>query len=238
MFEFKADAFKGRHPYPITTYVDADATIQAFMDYMDGMGFARRAVSAQPGGLPKILEENGWSTERIEKSVAIQRRIGSLLRGFTLQNNIFIMAFQWDWFIYRIGRFVLWGLEQEKSPLLSMGLRDDLGRITARAVSRQLARLEFACGLKDVVSATAMEDIEELGLMRNIGAHNRWEVDEKYLASTKTVGPNGPWKIGEYRSYGDDEWLKLNLAMRRDGTPRIADAVAVRFKDLGEFPEE
>lgn len=237
MFDFKDGALDGKHSYPIRTYVDADSTIQAYMDYMDGLGFSRRAITAQPGGLEMVLETNGWSAERIEKSVAIQKRIAPLLRGFTLQNNIFIMAFQWDWFIYRIGRFALWGLEQENSPLLLKGLRKDLQRITALAVLKQVAHLELACDLKDTVTAAAMEDIEELGLMRNIGAHNRWEVDEKYMDKTKTVGPTGPWKIGEYRVYGDAEWLKLNVSMRRDGTWKIAEAIAVRFKDLGDFPE-
>lgn len=238
MFTFKEGVFDGKHPYPIRTYVDADSTIQAYMDYMDGLGFARKEITSRPGGLETVLEANGWSRERIEKSVAIQKRIGPLLRGFTLQNNIFVMAFQWDWFIYRIGRFVLWALAQEGRSELSAGLRHDLERLSFLEVSRQISRLELACGLSGTVNPRAIEDIQELHLMRNIGAHNRWEVDEKYLEMTKTVGPDGPWRIGEYRVYGDEEWLRLNLSLRRDGTYKIAEAVAIRFSGLGDFPEE
>ena len=50
----------------------------------------------------------------------------------------------------------------------------------------------------------------EMSRVRNLGIHNRWEVDNVYLANTDN---NGIWTLGEIRRVDQNEVLQWRIAL-------------------------
>jgi hypothetical protein len=51
----------------------------------------------------------------------------------------------------------------------------------------------------------SVECVREMSLVRNIGLHNRWEVDEGYLKQTNSTGL---WAVGDIRTVESTELLR------------------------------
>ena len=69
-------------------------------------------------------------------------------------------------------------------------------------------------------------------LVRNLGLHNRWEVDEKYLqfSSTKGLG------VGDLRLVEVEELHHWHAALVRLILD-LTSAVAIRYVDVPDFQE-
>ena len=76
-----------------------------------------------------------------------------------------------------------------------------------------------------------MQELVEMSLVRNLGLHNRWEVDERYMARTRRVGSAA---IGELRIMSLDELQTWQSLISRV-LIRSSSECAQIFKDAPDF---
>ena len=55
--------------------------------------------------------------------------------------------------------------------------------------------MEESCGIKLSLSPQILSNINEMSLVRNLGLHNRWEVDDFYLRKTSS----SIWELRDVR---------------------------------------
>jgi hypothetical protein len=115
------------------------------------------------------------------------------------QYSLFAMSFNWDWFIKHLGLFIdladfsLTNSATEKE-------RKIFSKLHQKPISEQLALVISKIPIVTLEQEN-IENVVELFLVRDLGAHNGWSVDNKYLDKSK----NNKFKLGEEReiSIGD-----------------------------------
>jgi len=94
----------------------------------------------------------------------------------------------------------------------------------------QLNVIENICGIKFEISNDTRNKLFEMYLVRNLGLHNRWEIDDKYksLSLTKelVVGNIRLVTINELREWQEE----LNLIIHETSMK-----IAKLYKDIPEF---
>ena len=78
-----------------------------------------------------------------------------------------------------------------------------LKNIGFKEITQQLELLEKASDLKFDLPDEILSSLAEMSLVRNLGLHNRWEVDSHYKDKTRP-GSTG-WEIGEIRTFDKTE---------------------------------
>jgi hypothetical protein len=114
----------------------------------------------------------------------------------TTQNALFSMVMHWDWYIAKLGKFVEFARSHVSSPPLNLKQEENLKRIAFRNISNQLTILSETTGLKFDEDPTALPNIVEMDLVRNLGMHKQWAVDDYYRE--RAISPE--WKTGMLRT--------------------------------------
>ncbi len=127
-----------------------------------------------------------------------------VFEGFVPQNTIVSMQSHWDWYLRRLGVFILFARQAVADPPLPSKISRDLKRIGFANFVDQIDILRESTGLSLLISTESVERVREMSLVRNIGLHNRWEVDEAYLKQTKSAGL---WLVGDIRAVESPELL-------------------------------
>lgn len=186
------------HPYPIQVSTQTQEFIQAVLFYAMFADIAAGEYVRQSNalsnieqkvineGLDKRYWDNGWK---------YLQRYQVIFNNTIFQNVAVLMRSHWDWYIRQIGEFVGFARNHVSSPTLDSKQQKNLARIGFAEITQQLTILEEACGINFNLPASIMSDISEMSLVRNLGMHNRWEVDDYYLAKTTT--PN--WELKDVR---------------------------------------
>jgi hypothetical protein len=114
----------------------------------------------------------------------------------TIQNALFGMVMHWDWYIEKLGVFVEFARPHVNSPSLDKKQEVSLRRIGFQNISNQLAILSSATGLKFDGDSTIVPNLVEMDLVRNLGMHNQWAVNQFYRE--RALDPT--WQMGMVRT--------------------------------------
>jgi len=172
-------------------------------------------------GLDKALLDNGWK---------YLGKYKGLFERFVTQNVLIALRSQWDWYIRNLGGFVLASTRSEGHEVLSRTEVKDLERIGFKDIPNQLATIENCAGINVELSDSVESAVYEMSLVRNLGLHNRWEVDNYYIEKTATEG----WKRREIRHFEIselEEWHRALIQL----VNATWSPVAVRFKDAPHY---
>lgn len=122
------------------------------------------------------------------------------------------MRSHWDWYIRKLGWFVEFARAKCGGPPLSKDIETQLPLVGKKEMplATQLQILRQATGLPLSIDTEVMEAAQEMALVRNLGLHNRWEVDEVYL--NKSSHP-GNWAVGEVRLVHASELVPWRSAL-------------------------
>jgi hypothetical protein len=186
------------HPFPIQVSIQTQEFIQAVLFYAmfadtaagkyirlpNGLDDIEQELSRE--GLDKRLWDNGWS---------YLQRYQLIFNNTIFQNVLILMRSHWDWYIRQIGEFVSIARNHVSSPVLDRNQQKNLARVGWKEITQQLTILEESCRVKFNLSHAILSDINEMSLVRNLGMHNRWEVDDYYL--NKTASSN--WELKDVR---------------------------------------
>lgn len=172
-------------------------------------------------GLEKALLDDGWK---------YLGKYKGLFERFVTQSVLIALRSQWDWYIRNLGSFILVSKRSEAHDALPRAEEKDLERIGFKDILSQLAILDKCADINVEVSGSVEAAVYEMSLVRNLGLHNRWEVDDHYINNTRAPS----WQRGEIRVFDIPElegWHRALVRLVND----TWSPVAVRFKDAPDY---
>ncbi|MCE8050011.1 hypothetical protein HOP61_01710 [Halomonas daqingensis] len=223
------------HPFPAQIGLQTLELMQASIFHSMVMDEAAGQRVRQERGVEEIngaLLEAGLEKRLLDDGWAYLGKYKVLFERFVTQNVLIALRSQWDWYVRNLGRFILTALASEcqEGEALSKSKENDLTKIGFKDIQTQLRILERCAGIAIDVPGFVREAIHEMSLVRNLGLHNRWEVDDFYIKNSRTEG----WGVGEIRYFEVpelEEWHKaLANLVNASWSP-----VAVRFKYAPDF---
>jgi hypothetical protein len=175
------------HPYPIQVSLQAQEFIHGVLFYAMFADSAAGAYVRLPNALNNIekkLIEEGLGKREWERGWDYLQKYQVIFNNTLFQNVVILMRSHWDWYIRQIGEFINFARVHIALPPLNKKQQSELTRIGWSEITKQLVVLEESCGIKLSLSPQVLSDIHEMSLVRNLGLHNRWEVDDVYLSKT------------------------------------------------------
>ncbi|MDX2463269.1 MAG: hypothetical protein QNK31_02050 [Porticoccus sp.] len=139
-------------------------------------------------GMEKSNCEDGWRYLQKYQGVFIQNVQQSVL--ITLRSH-------WDWYISHLGSFIKVSYPHIFGKELSNKKQKDLNQLGFKEITKQIDILGKILGEDIEIDVHTREQLSEISLVRNLGLHNRWEVDSFYLNKTNTSG----WVLREIRTF-------------------------------------
>jgi hypothetical protein len=222
------------HHFPAQAAVQTYEFILGILFYAMLSDTASGAYFRLPNALTQMeanLLSEGLSKKEWDRGWNILQKYMSVFENTVFQNVLMLMRSHWDWYIRQIGGFVRFSRNYVSSPLLDKKQQKLLDNVDRKEIKEQLEILKMACGITFNIPATIMESIKELSLVRNLGMHNRWEVDDFYLSKTSTSG----WKLGDLRLVEINElrtWASsLNKLIDETSIP-----IALKYVSAPDYP--
>ena len=173
------------HPYPLEIALRAQIFTVGAIFYVS---FADAAVeeflhlSTDPYGvIRKKFLETGLSPENWEENWRAFIAYTDAFPSPVFQTALFSMITHWDWYISNLGRFVDFAHIHGTIPAISNKIKGELHRIGRKPISEQIIILEKATGLQFDLPGNVVNQLIEMNLVRNLGMHNQWAVDDDYL---------------------------------------------------------
>jgi transposase-like protein len=172
------------HMYPFQISLQTQEFLQAAIFYTAFTDIATSEHIRIDGKLEEIesiFTERLYTKEAYDECWEFMQCYFEIFRKGAFQNVIVSLNSHWDWYIRNLGRFIEFAREHVESPALNSSQRNDLSRIGNCSISQQLETIEIATGVQLELDERDKEYLNEMSRVRNIGLHNRWEVDEKYI---------------------------------------------------------
>ena len=184
------------HLYPRKIALRAQRLIQGTLFYnviadtTIGLYFGQGPVAMEK--MKEVLIGSGWSEDTYEISWSCFEEYINEFKNPINQHAIYSIISHWDWYISNIGKFIDFA-EKHISPDKK---RDkDLLKLSNKAFAKQMEIIKNQTGIIFKIKDEDLGLIEEMHLVRNLGLHNQWEVDETYLKYTKTKN----FRVGKKR---------------------------------------
>jgi len=198
------------HQYPFQIGRQAAEFIQAsvFMGAFSDEAVA--GVVRLPGGPSRVELRLGLDAASTAQAWRYLEKYEAVLSRHLFHNTLITIRSHWDWYISRLGLFVEFGRQHAASPELSSRKRQLLRKIGFRPIGEQTDIISEATGLSFGFEPATITLVEEMSRVRNLGVHNRWEVDDYY--STKHSSSRA-WDIGELREFDADELMSWHQAL-------------------------
>ena len=187
-----------------------------------------------PGALDRmeaIFLERLHTKKTYDEAWEYLKKYQEIFKKAAFSNVLISFCSHWDWYLRQLSKFIEFGNTHVGGPDLSNSDRKELSRIAYASILRQVELLEKATGCSFGVSQNEREHMHEMTLVRNLGLHNRWEVDEKYLQNSTTQG----LAIGELRLIEVDE-LSAWHADLMHLISQTSMIIAARFVDAPDYP--
>lgn len=159
----------------------------------DGVNRVETVMSER--GLAQGISADGWQ---------LLRKYQAVFAGTVYQSVLITLNSHWDWYIRQLSEFLRFARSSVGGPTLSNADEKRLARADRLPLDEQLEIMERAVGTILPLAIDERQELREMSLVRNLGLHNRWEIDPQYLRTTTRKG----LRIGELRLVGVEE-LKI-----------------------------
>jgi hypothetical protein len=194
-------------------FICTDEAAGEFIRFPNGLNILK--TNLLKAGMQEKEWESGWNYLNEYKK---------LFRSIVFQNVLIAIRSYWDWYITKLVEFIIYARENTDDALLGSNLKK-LRRITYQEILEQISIVAQVCKLDFGISEKTKQHIKEMSLVRNLGLHNRWEVDQIYLNKTLE---QSQLQIGDIRTFDSTE---LNLWHRSliDLIGKTCKPVAVQY---------
>ncbi|HSF68439.1 MAG TPA: hypothetical protein VLA67_13540 [Nitrospiraceae bacterium] len=175
------------HLYPFQIAWQTLEFVQGAMFHVIFMDIAAGQRVRQAGATMEIKNEmiaGGTTQDILDLHWKTWAKYKIVFEGFVFQNAVVSMQSHWDWYLRRLGAFIFFARRAISASPLSPKIAKNLKRIGFANFVDQLEILRESSGLPLPIPIDSVDRIREMSLVRNIGLHNRWEVDEEYLKQT------------------------------------------------------
>lgn len=172
------------HIYPFQISMQTQEFLQAAIFYTAFTDIATSEYIGIEGKLDEIegiITEQLYTKESYEECWGFLQSYIDIFKKGAFQNVIVSLNSHWDWYIRNLGKFIDFARNHVESPVLNAKQRNCLSRISYCSIVQQLEIIETAAGVELEIDENVKEHLKEMSRVRNLGLHNRWEVDEKYL---------------------------------------------------------
>lgn len=200
------------HPYPFQIGLQTQHFIQGSLFYAMLADIAAGEYVRTPGAIEQLKQKitsEGLNPNEWERGWELLDKYKPSFERWVFQGILVLMQSHWDWYIRRLGSFVSFGRKHAQCPPINKKDEKALKRIDRVAITDQIEVLERSCGLQFEISAEIKLLLAEMAEVRNLGMHNRWEVDQRYSEKTRTHG----WQIGDMRTFDSRELQEWHKAL-------------------------
>jgi hypothetical protein len=218
--------------YPLKIALRASKLIQGslffdiFVDTATGQ-YARTVPNAERTIKSFLINSAGWSEETYETSWACFKDYLTEFQSPIYQHAVYSMISHWEWFISNLGKFIDFA---EKSLSPEKQTDKDLLKINFKPFTKQVEIVKKVTGIFLAIDDNTLDLVEEMDLVRNLGMHNEWEVDETYLKKTKT----SHFKLGDKRVFDIAEITKWHSAYLQL-ISTLASEIAVHYAQVPKY---
>lgn len=166
----------------------------------------------QQGAIKEIEEAfavSGLSKTAYEESWHCLEKYKELFEVSVRQSALIALRSHWDWYISKLGAFILRQHPESGISPLPNKLQKLLAKVGFKEITEQTRIIASALSCELKIDPSHLESIHEMSLVRNLGLHNRWEVDEYYLAKSHVSG----FKLREVRLFPISELEQWHQAL-------------------------
>ena len=222
------------HPYPLRIAHQAQRFLQAAAFHAGLLDIAAGERVRQPNALEEIrsdLFRQGLDEETWELSWGVIAEYRQVFEFWTFQTVVISLRSHWDWYVRRLSEFVKFSRDHVPCPAIASKMEKALAAIGVQEFKEQLRLLEVATGVALMPTQDVLDAITLMTHIRNLGLHNRWEVDQRFLSSHPECG----LQLGELRRVDPAELSAWSGALRQLVTS-TAVAIGKKFVTAPAYP--
>jgi len=217
------------HPFPLQVAYQTQEFMQATLFHAMFSNVAAGEYVRLPNGLSGIrttLVDQGMSAQLWEDGWKYLQKYQEYFSQAILRSVLISIRSHWDWYVRKLGEFISQNRQSVFNMPLSKTDSDKLQKIGFKEITLQIKILEKSCDVSIPIEASTSGLLHEISLVRNLGLHNRWEVDAFYLSKTKTSG----WLLNEVRNFDAVELQSWHAALVNT-INKTSIPIAIKFKD-------
>lgn len=222
------------HPYPFRIGIQTLEFMQGSLFFASLVDMASGAYIRQPDGMANIERaflEKVDSPKTYDDAWKIIGKYQAVFEKVSFQSVLIAMNSHWDWYARKLIDFILFARKDLNQPMLGKSEKKWLARFSSLPMGEQLEAIEIAAGIKLTLTEEEKSELQEMTLVRNLGLHNRWEIDNRYLERTVKVG----YQLGELRIIDVEElnrWHRTFINVIQ----AISLEVALVFVRANDYP--
>jgi hypothetical protein len=229
--------YKGKdskaHPFPFLIAMQTLKFIQGSVFYFTLMDEAAGQFFRQENAYEKIkslFSSYAYSDKTWETSWSCFQEYLTIFPNQIMQVSLISMKSYWDWYVSQLGKFIIFAVKNESNQSADQDKVKGLSKIGFKDITSQFGILRKVTGLSFNITQTTLDSLSELVLVRNLGIHNQWEVDETYLKWTK----NGKWRKGEIRTFTKEELYNWHQSLI-EAINKTSQPIAEKYVKVPEF---
>ena len=180
------------HPYPFVIALQTMKFTQGAIFYFTLMDTAASEYfrqGDQQGSqylkIKSLYTSWGYSEQTWETSWSCFEEYMTIFPKQIWNVALITLKSHWDWYMTKLGEFVCFAKSFENITPLRESEQNALKKIGFRDITSQFSELEKVASVKFEFSDEVLNLLREFSLVRNLGIHNQWEVDDTYLKLTK-----------------------------------------------------
>lgn len=216
------------HAYPFQIGMQTLEFLQAAILHASVLDIAAGRFVRLPNGLKEVEKEfldKVGTKDSYDKAWGYLEKYQTVFQEATFQSVLIALISHWDWYVRNLGAFIIFARESLAMPSLAKKPAKDLARFDSLPMQEQLLTLEHVLAAGLGFSDEEKTVLQEMSLVRNLGLHNRWEIDDRYLKLTR----QGGYTLGEIRAVQISElagWHLLLVRLINTSCSQVAQAYA------------
>lgn len=222
------------HPYPFQISIQTLEFLQASLFYAAFVDVATGELVRQPDGMARIekqFTEKLYTKETYDQVWGFLAKYQPVFDRVPFQSVLISLNSHWDWYLRKLVDFILFARANTGADALSNESTRRLERSGMLPLLEQIEIVELSAGVQFGLTDQQRVELQEMALVRNLGLHNRWELDARYLEKTQRQG----LQPGELRLVAIDElhqWHHLLMTLVHESASRVA----VAFVAAPDYP--
>jgi len=215
------------HGFPIQIAFQTQEFIQGAMFYYSFQNIASgEFVRSNPGVIDRKMIEQGFNKPALDQAWKILEKYFDVFRTTVFQNVLVSFCSHWDWHSRKLSEFIATHHAVAVGQILTERQLKEIRRIDRYAIPQQLAMIEQICNMQIGLSIDQRALLREMSLVRNLGLHNRWEVDSYYLEKSSCK----KYQVNHLREFDVDELRTWHQALLN--TVQLTGLeIAIKFKN-------
>ena len=222
------------HPYPFRIGIQTLEFMQGSLFYASLVDIASGAYIRQPDGmanLERVFLEKLDSPKTYDDAWGIIGKYQAVFERVPFQSVLIAMNSHWDWYARKLIDFILFARKDLNQSMLEKVEEKRLARFSSLPIGEQLEIIEVVAGIKLTLSDEEKSELQEMTLVRNLGLHNRWEIDKRYLERTL----RREYLLGELRIIEVGELNRWHQVFMRV-INAASNEVALAFVRANDYP--